>query len=360
MPKNLRHLFFALAGGGALLSGLVLLLVQLLTPAQGGAFWARSILAILATVISAIALSVLWLTRMRGSLVMLQETLKQYGAGRFGDSERIARPEELSELSRTVRELGLKLEHQRNACQAQQREVARTVRDEALERMGRGILQKTEKSVASILGFLDLSLQQPLSEGPLQNYLRLAEREARDFLAWLSWLHKFLRPAAESAASCPINEILRRTASEFAAVASESGVTIRLNLADALPPVAGEETAVARVASVLIENAREALAGRGGILEINTNRDGRGRVVASFRDNGPGFDEEAARAMFSPFFSTKENRPGLNLALAAVTARLFGGRLDCWSQPGQGATFYLTLLVAETKTSNPGTSAASA
>ena len=347
MPKNLRQLFFLLAGGGALLGGLILLLVALSSPADTGTLLSRGALAILAVTAIALVAANFWFSRMRDLLRALSKTLAAYGEGRFGDSGRIIRPEELADLSRLTRDLGARLEQNHKDATRRFREEAREVRDEALRRMGSGLLSRIEKSASSTLGFVNLSLQQPLPDGPLQNYLRLAEREARTLLDWLGWLRQYLRSDSPRGSGCQLNDVVQRTVHDFAAVAKEGGIAIRLNLAEGLPLVAGEEIALGRVISVLIDNASEAMAAGGGMLEIGTNRDGRGRVVATFRDNGPGFDEGVERALFSPFFSTKPDRQGLSLALAATTVRLLGGFLTAWSQPGRGATFFLTLPTAE-------------
>lgn len=353
MPKNLRQLLFILSGGGAAVGGLTLLLVALSSPADAGTLLSRGALAILSITAVALVVANFWLSRLRQSLRVLSQTLAAYGEGRFGDSVRITSPEELADLSRGARDLGARLEQNHKDASRRLHEQAREVRDEALRRMGSGLLPRVEKSASSILGFIDLSLQQPLPDGPLHNYLRLAEREARTLLDWLGWMRQYLRSDPPWGSSCRLNDVLQRTVHEFAAVAREGGIAIRLNLADGLPLVAAEESALGRVISVLIDNAREAMAAGGGMLEIGTNRDGRGRVVATFRDNGPGFDQGVERALFSPFFTTKPDRQGLNLALAATTARIFGGFLTAWSQPGHGATFSLTLPAAAPPSSAP-------
>lgn len=70
------------------------------------------------------------------------------------------------------------------------------------------------------------------------------------------------------------------------------------------------------------------------------------QVVVS--DNGPGIEPALLSRIFDPFFSTKAATQGMGLGLSIahnLVSRL-GGRLDVKSQPGQGATFTVTLPAA--------------
>ena len=72
-----------------------------------------------------------------------------------------------------------------------------------------------------------------------------------------------------------------------------------------------------------------------------------GRVVYYVRDDGAGFDQEHAGAMFRPFHRLhgQDEFPGTGIGLATVQRAL--DKLDgrCWAEgePDKGATFYFTL-----------------
>ena len=71
-------------------------------------------------------------------------------------------------------------------------------------------------------------------------------------------------------------------------------------------------------------------------------------VQVMVSDNGPGIEPALLSRIFDPFFSTKAATQGMGLGLSIahnLVSRL-GGRLDVKSQPGQGATFTVTLPAA--------------
>ncbi len=87
---------------------------------------------------------------------------------------------------------------------------------------------------------------------------------------------------------------------------------------------------------------------RGGVIAIETCNVG-GSVVLEVSDDGVGIPLEIQERIFEPFFTTKAASQGTGLGLSTVRdivgeAR---GSIDVSSAPGRGATFILSLPVAE-------------
>ena len=68
-------------------------------------------------------------------------------------------------------------------------------------------------------------------------------------------------------------------------------------------------------------------------------------------DTGFGMDDEAARRIFEPYFSTKATGTGLGLSIARRNVELHGGTITVASQKGVGTT--VTLVVPVTRTLEP-------
>jgi hypothetical protein len=112
--------------------------------------------------------------------------------------------------------------------------------------------------------------------------------------------------------------------------------------------VRGAPVQLQQIVVNLVLNARDALAGRAGVVTIATRAlDEAGARWSEFsvRDDGPGMDEATQRRIFEPFFSTKGGSRGLGLATVHAVSERHGGRVEVWSRPGEGACFTVRLPV---------------
>lgn len=94
----------------------------------------------------------------------------------------------------------------------------------------------------------------------------------------------------------------------------------------------------------LLTNARDAVEGRSGIVQVTTCRgpDGQAAIVVS--DNGVGVAPEIAGQIFNHGFTTKQKGHGFGLHSCACAATEIGGALILASDgTGKGATFTLTI-----------------
>ena len=69
-------------------------------------------------------------------------------------------------------------------------------------------------------------------------------------------------------------------------------------------------------------------------------------VAIRIADNGSGMPEEVRSKLFDPFFTTKPVGKGTGLGLSIsyqIIVEQHGGRLNCWSEPGQGTEFAIEI-----------------
>jgi signal transduction histidine kinase len=103
-----------------------------------------------------------------------------------------------------------------------------------------------------------------------------------------------------------------------------------------LPPVPAYPSELNQVWTNLIDNAIQAMNGRGR-LTITTQRDGDERVLVTIGDDGPGIATDLQKRIFEPFFTTKPvgqgTGLGLDLSYRIVVGR-HGGDLRVESSPG--------------------------
>jgi PAS domain S-box-containing protein len=97
----------------------------------------------------------------------------------------------------------------------------------------------------------------------------------------------------------------------------------------------------------LIKNSLEAMP-EGGSIFIRTRIDDT-TAVLEFEDTGPGIDAADPNAVFTPFFSTKTDRPssmGLGLSISYRTVNRIGGTMRVENLPDRGCRFIIRLPLA--------------
>jgi len=145
-----------------------------------------------------------------------------------------------------------------------------------------------------------------------------------------------------------LNEALVDVARLVSGDAVVRGVSVRLELADGLPPVLGDRVQLQQVALNLVLNAMDAMreAGtRDRVLVLRTARDGATTVRVEVRDSGAGINEGDMGKIFKTFYTTKLDGMGMGLAITRSIVDLHGGRLEAHNNPDGGATFSFTLPI---------------
>jgi len=98
----------------------------------------------------------------------------------------------------------------------------------------------------------------------------------------------------------------------------------------------------------LLTNAVEALGDEGRITiatGVVADDPGRPRVFIEIEDTGEGIAADHLSSIFELFHTTKAHGTGLGLALAKKFTEEHGGTISVRSNPGEGATFRVTLPV---------------
>jgi signal transduction histidine kinase len=73
-------------------------------------------------------------------------------------------------------------------------------------------------------------------------------------------------------------------------------------------------------------------------------------VKIAISDNGTGMSESVQKRLFDPFFTTKSVGKGTGLGLAIsyqIVTEKHGGKLDCFSIPGEGTEFVIQILAQQ-------------
>ncbi|MGW0821579.1 MtrAB system histidine kinase MtrB [Streptomyces sp. NPDC002845] len=152
--------------------------------------------------------------------------------------------------------------------------------------------------------------------------------------------------AALEAEPIDLREVVRRVVSGAEPLAERKGTRIRV-VGDQQPVVAeADARRVERVLRNLVVNAVEHGEGKDVVVKLAAAG---GAVAVAVRDYGVGLKPGEATRVFSRFWRADPARArttggtGLGLSIALEDARLHGGWLQAWGEPGGGSQFRLTL-----------------
>jgi two-component system NtrC family sensor kinase len=156
-------------------------------------------------------------------------------------------------------------------------------------------------------------------------------------------LLKFSRRIESERVSADLNSLLREMLQMVEHGAKADNVRFQLEAGD-LPPVVTSPSRLQQIILNILNNAVDAMEGRGGAVKIRTVAlDGAVQII--FKDSGCGIPEENLHRIFDPFFTTKPvgKGTGLGLAVCYGLVQQLGGKLDVQSRVGVGTTFTLSL-----------------
>jgi two-component system, OmpR family, sensor histidine kinase MtrB len=154
--------------------------------------------------------------------------------------------------------------------------------------------------------------------------------------------------AALDAEHTDLVPIVERVAERLAGLAERVGVTIELRLPDTPVIAEVDPRRIERVLRNLVGNAVEH--GEGRPVEVTLATD-EAAVAVTVRDHGVGLKAGEERLVFNRFWRADPSRArqtggtGLGLSISVEDARLHGGWLEAWGEPGGGAQFRLTVPV---------------
>jgi two-component system sensor histidine kinase MtrB len=143
-----------------------------------------------------------------------------------------------------------------------------------------------------------------------------------------------------------VRGIVERAVAAVGPVAASSGSPVEMYLPDVEVPAEIDARRVERVLRNLLNNAVDH--GEGLPVRVRVAAD-ENAVAIVVRDFGVGLREGEAELVFNRFWRADPSRnrrtggTGLGLAISVEDARLHGGWLEAWGEPGQGACFRLTL-----------------
>ncbi|MFO7785522.1 MAG: HAMP domain-containing sensor histidine kinase [Desulfatiglandales bacterium] len=281
----------------------------------------------------------------RKSLVPI-ETLRaatdRIGRGEVGTRVEIDSGDEFETLGRSFNEMSMKLEQG-------QRLLVRSAKMSAFGQMSAGIVHEIGQPMTSLLGMIELILDQPMDEEN-RRQMEIVQSELLRLRDIIIKFRSFSRAPEGVRDYVDLNQVLEETRSLLEHQLHMKEIRFVMDKGEGLPRVMGERNGLQQVLMNLIINAMDALgnepAGR-GLIEVQSYAQDN-RVCFSVADNGPGVPEDIRERIFEPFFTTKAAGEGTGLGLAIILSILHQhqGTIHLESDPGKGTRFTVEIPAA--------------
>lgn len=189
------------------------------------------------------------------------------------------------------------------------------------------------------------------AEGQVARYGELIKSEGKKLSGMVEQILEFAGANSGrrkfSFSDVTVPEIVDAALDECKPLIDTGGFTVESDLAENLPTLSGDKTALSSALQNLISNSLKYSNGSKWI-RISA-RNGDGTVKISVEDRGIGIRGDDLRMIFDPFYRAKDvvdaqisgNGLGLNLVKKIVEAH--GGRVSAESRPGVGTKFTIEL-----------------
>lgn len=225
-------------------------------------------------------------------------------------------------------------------------ELAHVARITALSALTASIAHEVSQPLSGIVTNTGTCLRMldanpPNIEGARETVKRALRdgNRASEVITRLRALYSKKEPSRES---MDLNEAARDVTALTLSELYRNRVTLRVDLAEDLPPIVGDRIQLQQVILNLLRNAADAMSiieDRPRDLLVRTERDMDHHVRLSVKDSGVGLTPQAAEKIFEAFYTTKTDGMGIGLSISRSIIEAHQGRI--WAAPnsGPGATF---------------------
>jgi PAS domain S-box-containing protein len=227
-------------------------------------------------------------------------------------------------------------------------EASHAQRLEAIGRLAGGIAHDFNNTLAAILGYVEVMLEEVDGDSPLRAHLSDVQHAGLRAAGLVRQLLAFGRRQVLQSRDLSVNALVVGLTPMLQRMLG-ARITIDTVLSDDLHLVTADAGELEQIVVNLALNARDAMPD-GGTLTIETaNADTSGTSVRmTIRDTGAGIADDVKEHIFEPFFTTKPTGEGAGLGLSTVygIVKQLDGTIDVDSEPGRGCAFHVYLPAA--------------
>ncbi|MBN1103967.1 MAG: GAF domain-containing protein [Deltaproteobacteria bacterium] len=221
--------------------------------------------------------------------------------------------------------------------------AVKTEKLSSLGRLAAGIAHEINNPLAAILLYSTSMLKEAPEGGPLKEGLEIIVHETVRCRGIIQELLEFSREGEPRKVSADVNAIIDKALTILDNEFRLRRIRVERELSTTIPVIPLDVNQMEQVFINFLVNAIEAIPHE-GVVTIRTREDeDRKGILIEFEDDGVGISQEIRDRIFDPFFSTKPKGTGLGLPVNFGIVEKHQGRINVFSQPGQGTRMVVWL-----------------
>jgi signal transduction histidine kinase len=199
------------------------------------------------------------------------------------------------------------------------------------------------KNPLAIINNAAFSLQRALKEGKanMADQIRIIQEEVEHSDRIIEQVMGYAQLNEGRVEKLNIVEELNAAMDRVFPPGAEFPVKVNREYAASFPPLLMQRRHLSETLINVLQNAREALDGKNGVISLAAHCGKDYAVEVSISDNGPGIPPDKLERIFEAYYTTKEKGTGLGLATVKHNVELYGGNVRVESELGKGARFVL-------------------
>jgi PAS domain S-box-containing protein len=236
------------------------------------------------------------------------------------------------------------------ALQEAQAELAHVTRVMTLGELTASIAHEVNQPLAAIVADANASLHwlaaSPPDLGSVREALDAIVKDGHRASEVIQRIRQLATKTSPQKARLDMNDVIRDVVPLIGTEMRSHEVSLRIDLAPAVPPVLADRVQLQQVLINLVMNGIEAMVaidGRSRELVIRSQPGDDDHVVVAVQDAGVGIDAKKTDQLFSAFYTTKPDGMGMGLSISRSIIGAHVGRLWATPNPDHGATFHFAL-----------------
>jgi len=209
-----------------------------------------------------------------------------------------------------------------------------------------GVAHEVNTPLAVISSYAQMLTKQINGDDKLGALLDKITRQTFRASEIVNNLLNFSRTSATEFSDVDLNKVISETLTLLQHQLKTSRIKVETEYYEKLPLIHGNPGKLQQVFLNLFLNAKDAMAGSGGVLHVHTSNGS--SVEVSIQDTGAGIAPEHIHKIYDPFFTTKtapregqSRGTGLGLSVTYGIIQEHAGKIKVESAPGRGTTFHL-------------------